>query len=195
MEITVAAMNVVNAVLQEVADFWTHSSDYLTNTEVISEVIKSALVNHSLQLGNAAVVIVRSLVILILYSSVILCKLLYVIFPYIVTMTKMVVEFHRTQLSWTEILLEVATISALIFWLTFRKRIKTAWKNIEKQIAAKSKVAAKAAPHVLFFTAATCFAVLGQNFLVHLASPEMLPLFTLVFPLLMTLRCDGILSH
>lgn len=113
----------------------------------------------------------------------IVVKLSILAFPHAVKAFHQVAKFHR-QLSWSEILLEFLTLSILLIVMLFYKRIINWWKKVERYISAKSKAAAAAAPHVLFFTGALIFAVLGKKFILPFTSPAMMPLFTLGIPAL-----------
>jgi hypothetical protein len=61
------------------------------------------------------------------------------------------------------------------------------WIRVEAYISAKSKAAAKAASHVIFFTTAFTFAILGKKFILPLTSSAAMPIFTLLIPLLSTI--------
>lgn len=129
-----------------------------------------------------------SLVYVLAYLSLVLAKLAILVFPHAVNLGKLVVEFHRTKLSKSDILIEVTSIVVLLASFIFRVRIQRAWKSFLHSVSAKSKVAAKAAPHVLFFTFAILFAVLGRNFLLPLTSSAVMPIFTLILPSLASIR-------
>lgn len=129
-----------------------------------------------------------SLVYVLAYLSLVLAKLAILVFPHAVNLGKVIVEFHRTKLSKSDILIEVTSIIVLLASFIFRVRIQKAWKSFLHSVSAKSKVAAKAAPHVLFFTFAILFAVLGRNFLLPLTSSAVMPMFTLILPLLASIR-------
>lgn len=129
-----------------------------------------------------------SLVYVLAYVTLILAKLAILVFPHAVKLGNLVVDFHRTKLSKSDILIEVLSIGVLLTSFIFRVRIQKAWKSFLHSVSSKSKVAAKAAPHVMFFTFAILFAVLGRNFLLPLTSSAVMPIFTLVLPLLASVR-------
>jgi hypothetical protein len=124
----------------------------------------------------------------VVYISLVLAKLTILVFPHAVNLGKIIVEFHKTKLSRSDLVLEATSIMFLITCFIFRAKIQRAWKVLMSNISAKSKVAAKAAPHVMFFTAAIMFAILGRNFLVPLTHSAVMPVFTLLLPLAATIR-------
>jgi len=130
----------------------------------------------------------QSLIYLVLYIGLISAKLAILVFPHAVKAGQVIYDYHRTKLSASDLLLEATSLFILLFSFIFRARIQRTYKTIINYISAKSKVAAKAAPHVLFFTSALVFAVLGKNFLIPLTSSSVMPVFTLIIPLLTTVR-------
>jgi len=130
----------------------------------------------------------QSLFYVLLYVGLITAKLGILIFPHAVNIGKIVVDYHRTKLSASDLLLEATSIIILLTSFLFRARIQRTYKTFINYVSAKSLVAAKAAPHVLFFTSALVFAVLGKNFLLPLTSSAVMPVFTLIIPLLTTVR-------
>jgi hypothetical protein len=129
-----------------------------------------------------------ALVYVVVYVSLVLAKLTILVFPHAVNLGKIIVEFHQTKLSRSDLILEGTSIVFLVTCFIFRAKIQRAWKSMMSSISAKSKVAAKAAPHVAFFTAAITFAILGRNFLVPLTHSAVMPVFTLLLPLAATIR-------
>lgn len=107
--------------------------------------------------------------------------------PHLLTVGRKVVKFHQTQMTRTDVIVEVLFILIIVWFLMFRKSISAACKKIEKSVALKSKVALRWAPHVALFSLALVFAVIGRKFLAPLTTPRRLPLFTLVLPLIVTL--------
>ena len=137
-----------------------------------------------LSLADTAV----ALTYVLMYLGLIFAKLVILVFPHAVKLGKVIVDFHATKLSRSDLILEGTSIAILVTCFVFRVRIQSAWKNFIKSVSAKSKVAARAAPHVLFFTAAVTFAILGRNFLIPLTHSAVMPVFTLILPLVATTR-------
>lgn len=130
---------------------------------------------------------VVALLYLLVYTSLVLAKLVILVFPHAVRLGKVVVDFHMTKLSRSDLIIEATSISVLLTCFIFRKRIQRAWRNFIDGVSAKSKVAAKAAPHVLFFSTAIVFAIVGKNLLLPLTHSAVMPVFTLVLPLAETI--------
>lgn len=126
---------------------------------------------------------VVALLYLLIYTSLVLAKLVILVFPHAVKLGKVVVDFHMTKLSRSDLIIQATSISVLLTCFIFRKRIQRAWRNFIDGVSAKSKVAAKAAPHVLFFSTAIVFAIVGRNLLLPLTHSAVMPVFTLVLPL------------
>jgi hypothetical protein len=129
---------------------------------------------------------VVALAYILVYASLVLAKLTILVFPHAVKLAKVVVDFHKTKLSRNDLIMEATSITVLLTCFIFRKRIQRAWRSFIDTVSAKSKVAAKAAPHVLFFSAAIVFAIVGKNFLLPLTHSAVMPLFTLLLPLAST---------
>ena len=165
----------------------TRSYEYVFTTLPVNHIQDEFLVTIKrfiFSFADTAVALVNVAVYLILF----LAKLLILVFPHAVKFGKVVVDFHQTKLSRSDIILETVSISILLIIFIFRVRIQRAWKNFIHYVSVKSKVAAKAAPHVLFFTTAIIFAVLGRNFLLPLTHSKAMPIFTLIIPLITTIR-------
>ncbi len=162
--------------------------EYLTSSscDLLSGNIVGSISESFTILGVDFLSFVQSLLVFLFFVLLFLCKLCTLAFPPIVTATQLCIEFHRTQLTPLEIGIELIVILASAGLILFRKKIQLFWKRLENVVAQKSKRAAQAAPHILFFGSAVVFAVVGQKFLVHLASPRLQPIFTLVIPILST---------
>lgn len=125
---------------------------------------------------------------LLYYAGLFIAKMLILAFPHASKLVDRIYRFHCTKLTKTDILIEFTILTLLLLFFIFRKRITAAWHRFESYISAKSKAAARAAPHVLFFASALFLAVVGRNFILPLTSATTMPLFTLVIPLVNTLR-------
>jgi hypothetical protein len=106
--------------------------------------------------------------------------------PHIAVLGRRVIDFHRTQLTYRELLVEFTCLFLLGMYLLFRRRIAAAWGRFERDLSTKSRMAAKFVPHVLFFTVSGVAAIAGQKFLAPLSSDMMLPVFLLALPVLTT---------
>lgn len=163
-----------------------YAKKYVLTTSPIANIQPHAI-NAAKEFALSFYAMVLSLLKIIYCIFLILVKLSILAFPHAVKIFHQIVKFHR-QLSWSEILLESLTISILLVVMIFYKRIVNWWKRLEKSISAKSKAAAAAAPHVLFFTGAFLFTVLGKKFILPFTSTSMMPVFTLGIPMLRSFR-------
>ncbi|KAJ1427014.1 hypothetical protein B484DRAFT_450441 [Ochromonadaceae sp. CCMP2298] len=129
---------------------------------------------------------VMSVMSMVLYLALFCAKISILIFPHAVKYSKAVYVFHSTQLGVSDLIVEFLFITILVLGIVFRKKIRRVWRTFINQVSTKSKKAAAAAPHVLFFGAAFAFTLLGRRFLMPLTSTAVTPLFTLALPLLTT---------
>jgi hypothetical protein len=121
----------------------------------------------------------------VMYMVVSVVKVVVVNVPFVLVVLGRVVHFHRTQLTRADIAVEVALLSAIMLVVQYRTRMVAAWCRFERALEKRSRTAARVAPTVTFFSLAAAFSVLGRNFLDPLVAPSVLPLFTLVVPVLM----------
>jgi len=174
--------------------------DYVTadNKSIIDPDFISGAISHVELLAKSFVGIFISFAWLILYSTVMGARILYLIFPYLIEASKwtlskflfileQVIIFHRTKLDTFDIIIEMLFFAFLIISLLFRKQIMSLWSKVIKSIEKQSKIAAKIAPFALFFAISLLVSILGRSFLSPLASNAM-PLFTIVFPCFTTIR-------
>jgi hypothetical protein len=159
-----------------------------STSDVFTEEIRNGLLSSLTDFLSASWKFITSLAIFVLYLLLIVVKLVILIFPHFVQFTTLVIDFHRTQLTYKDIIIEITVITIMLIYYIFRKRISHVWKKFETSVAKKSKAAARAAPHVLFFTVSSIFAVVGQKFLSYLASSSVLPFFTIGWPFFTTFR-------
>jgi hypothetical protein len=124
---------------------------------------------------------------LLVYLLIVGFKLSILLFPHLIRLGQVVVEFHRTQLDMWDIVVEFAILITAILVLAFRQRIKDFWNRTEKQLASKYRIVAKFGPHVLFFVVALLLAIAGKKFLFPLANSLALPLVITVYPLYLTI--------
>ena len=82
----------------------------------------------------------HSLLYVILYLALIVAKLAILVFPHAVNVGKVVVDYHRTKLSASDLLLEGTSIIVLLASFIFRRRIQRAYTKFINFISAKSKV-------------------------------------------------------
>ncbi|KAJ1427000.1 hypothetical protein B484DRAFT_450451 [Ochromonadaceae sp. CCMP2298] len=160
---------------------------YVTTTTPFSS-IQQDMYEMVRRLVLSAVEMLYSSFHVVLYLSLIVAKLFIAAFPHAVKVGKAVYVFHSTQLRTSDLVLEAVTISLIVLGFLFHKKIQRLWTRFIASVSAKSKKAAAAAPHVLFFGTALTFSILGRKFLLPLTSPTIMPLFTLVLPLITTYR-------
>jgi hypothetical protein len=161
---------------------------YITSAsaQVFSEPVLLSLFTSLYLLKGSLVSLAQALVSLGCVLLLITAKLLTLVFPHFVVLARAVVDFHRNQLSTRELVIEFIAIIAVALFLWFRRRIYSAWHKFEDELAKKSRIAAKFAPHVLFFGISGIIAVVGQKFLAPLSSDKMLPVFVLILPMVTT---------
>jgi len=125
----------------------------------------------------------------IIYLTVVaVSKLMILTGPHLISLIQRVVQFHRTQMSRTDVLVEAVFVLIIVLFLVFRKRIATAIRKFEKSVATSSRVVLRIAPHLSLFVLALVFAVSGRKFLAPLSTPRMLPCFTVLLPVMTTLH-------
>eukprot|EP01039_Chlorochromonas_danica_P002725 gene2725-2976_t len=139
------------------------------------------------QLLQSSCQTILALLTLIYYLGLLLSKLLILAFPHAIKIGEQVYKFHVTQLTAYDIFIEVTVVTLILLALIFRKKLRNAWIRFEVYVSAKSRAAARAAPHVLFFTSALLLAVVGRKFILPLTSSAVMPLFTLGIPLINTI--------
>lgn len=146
----------------------------------------SLLTTEATNLFHVSLKFIYSLSTVTFYLLIHLLKLVTISIPYILVTIDAIVYFHRTQLTPSDIALEVFLIitSCVIFY--YRRAIKHRYKAIETYISAKSKATAKVLPHFCFFSLSLVIGRLGSKFFSPLASTNIMPLFTLLSPLLMS---------
>jgi hypothetical protein len=158
---------------------------YVSSTQPIG-LIKTYFYNAIRRLILALFETFMSLISVVLYVALFCAKISILIFPHFVKFAKAVYIFHRTQLGISDLIVEILSITFLVLGFVFRKTIKRVWRTFIEALYRKSKAAAAAAPHVVFFGAAFAFTLLGRRFLLPLTSTAVTPLFTLALPLLTT---------
>ena len=167
----------------------TEAYNYIFNAsgiynEFIFEGLKSSLVAFILNFANVVV----SISTFLLFIGIIVAKIFLLGLPYLKLFGAAVFDFHVNQLSVYDILIELSIILTLVLYILYRKRLHASWRKLENYVACRSKVAAKIAPHFLFFLFATILSVVGRNIIFPLATPGGLALITLVLPLFKTIR-------
>lgn len=153
------------------------------NLHIVSGISSSlvAIFTSFLKLSQAAVSLVY-------FSVLVCCKLIVLACPHLHVVGKAVVDFHRTQLTPRDLVVEFLCILIITLYLIFRKRIQRFWKRLMDQLAQKSRTAARLAPHVLFFTAALIISIFGRKFILPIASPSVFPMISILLPLFNTVQ-------
>jgi hypothetical protein len=172
----------ITSTFPETFHFIVHSSKFYD--KVIFDGLFEALLKLVVCVGN----LIHALFTVLYFLGIITLKLLFLGYPHCVKIGKAVIKFHRTQLGFWDVVVEVVVISVILIYLIFRKRIAAAWKRLETDISKKSKTLARMLPHILFFSCAALLAFFGNKFLVPFTSTRVLPLFTMVIPLLRTVN-------
>lgn len=127
----------------------------------------------------------------LVYILLIVAKLCTLGAPHVIAGCQTVLEFHRQQLGWFDLLIEFSVFLILILYFIFRRKILAMWRRLEKGLEKRSKAAAKAAPHILFFGSALLFVIVGKKIVRPLATSTGSPIFTLVIPIISTMRVAG----
>jgi hypothetical protein len=128
------------------------------------------------------VTLLKAILKLIYVCALVAFKIGNLMCPHLLFVGQKVIEFHRTQLSWVELLVEGTVLSLVILLFLFRRPILLAWRKLLENISKKSKTAAQAAPHILFFGCVIAISILGQKFLVNLSTTKTLPIVTVIIP-------------
>lgn len=126
---------------------------------------------------------------LLFFSAIFVLKLLVLAFPHLLRLINVVIDFHKTQLSKWDILVECSLITILVLFLIFRTRIALFWLRFQKRVGKRYRVAARHAPHVLFFLVASIFAIVGRKLLAPVCASPAMPLLIIAYPLYQTIRC------
>ena len=162
--------------------------EYVFSTaSIYSETISNGLYVSFIRLGTSLFNALVASLIIIGYVLILVTKLAVMIFPHLISTVKTVIHFHRTKLTRNDIIVEFSVATFFILFFLLRKRIASQWRIFEKSVAKKSKGAAEAAPHVVFFTFSLIVSIVGRKFLIHLTSPSVLPIVSLVIPMVTTL--------
>lgn len=161
---------------------------YILSAEVPILEIKVMFWNSILKLIVALTDTITCLVAIILYLALIFAKVSVLIFPHAVSLANTVYQFHVTQLSWSDIVIEFCLITMLLLYIIFRKKILLYWSAFERNVSSKSRKFVRALPHILFFTIALITSFYGQKFLVPFTSPMVLPMTSIIIPACVTLR-------
>ena len=98
------------------------------------------------------------------------------------------VDLHRTKLSTKQIIFEAAFFSLLVVYFVFRKTISSFWKKFLRNISEKSKLAGAILPHTVYFGICLMLYLSLNEIFIPLTSARLMPLCTVVIPLMTTLR-------
>jgi hypothetical protein len=140
----------------------------------------------------AALQLLRCLGELLAASTIMALKLLVLVFPHILRLAEVIVDFHRTQLTKKDMLVEGIFFTLLVLFLIFRTRIAAFWLRFQRRAGKKYRVAMRYAPHVAFFVLASVFAVVGRKLLLPVCSSNTMPLLIIGYPFFQTLwRISG----
>lgn len=176
------AINTCTNSVPEVYDFIVHDPHFYN--EIVFRGLYESIFNFTFCIGNA----IQAFSVVIYFLCIIILKLIFLSSPHLMSLGNAIIEFHKTQLGFWDMVVEAILIVTILLLLIFRKRIVNAWRRFEANLAKKSRTLARIFPHLLFFTTAALFSFFGQKFLLPLASTRALPLFTLVIPLVRTMN-------
>ena len=163
--------------------------EYVFSTaSLYQEDIFIGLYDSSVILGSSLFSSVSAAFTIVVYILLLALKMAIMIFPHFLSTAQAVIEFHRTKLTNSDLLVEFVVIALCLLFILLKKRIINQWQIFMRAVERKSKAAAAAAPHVAFFTFAIIFSIAGRKFLVHLTSPKVLPIITLLIPIYTTIN-------
>jgi hypothetical protein len=163
--------------------------EYVFSTaSLYQEDIFAGLYDSFVLLGSSLISTVSATFTIVIYILLFFSKLAIMVFPHFLSTVQAVIEFHRTKLTYSDLLVEFVVIVLCLMFILLKKRIINQWQIFVRAVERKSKAAAAAAPHVAFFTFAIIFSVAGRKFLVHLTSPKILPIITLLIPIYTTIN-------
>jgi hypothetical protein len=159
--------------------------EYTTTSSISIFEIKSLLIYALQKLLTALYEVFLCTLVLFIYILLILAKVSVIIFPFVQNLSKLIIEYHYT-LTWTDIALETTILSIILIFLIFKNRIMVYWHRLEKSVSAKFRYMVRLVPHVLFFTFALIFGIVGQKILYPFVSFYMLPLISVALPTVRT---------
>ena len=145
------------------------------------------------QLGSSLLNSLFSAAIVIIYLAIGIVKLGTGAMPYLLYAGSQAVRFHKEQLTWVDLLFEGVLVAGIITFYIFRQEIHAYFDKLEKSIARSSRFAKTTttrligvAPHVgMFFIAIVC-AFLGSKFLKPFSAFHIMPIFSLMLPIVLT---------
>ena len=136
---------------------------------------------------------------LLLFSIVCVIKMGTGTMPALLSLLGSVYEFHRTQLTLADVIFETLFFTCTTLVFLYNKQILEYLWRIEKRLQRTSKEATKSvmrvAPHMAFFFLALIVSLLGRKFLKPLSGEGVLPLFSLVIPILRTVYGSLLMSE
>jgi hypothetical protein len=167
------------------SDFQSFSYHFATNY-IFSTTPFSSIYHDLLLLSFCFYELVISLIkiiflILVCFALIILKTFVFLL-PHARSAASSIYIFHQT-LSIYDIAIELGLITCVFVGFLFRRRIQGLWKVAERSISARSKAAARIIPHVMYFSGSLFVGVVGRKFILPLTSVKVMPVFTLVFPL------------
>jgi hypothetical protein len=183
MEPLVEYLNTYTLSVLEYLDAPLVYSFIFSNPSFYHPVLVDGFLKSSLSFVHHLISLLNDLSSISYYLLIYSLKILFVLFPYFISISQTIIEFHQTQLRTSDLIIEMIVLSLLILYLLFRQSILKAWKALMTSLSKKYQDVARVAPHLLFFFSAALLAIFGRKFLIPLSSPRVLPLFTLVRPL------------
>lgn len=99
-----------------------YSREYIFSTLPIND-IQPSLQSALLRLAHSLMEILIASAFVVFYFGLLAAKLLTLGFPHMVSFGKLVVEFHRTQLTTSDMLIEAASLSVIVLSFVFKKQI------------------------------------------------------------------------
>ncbi len=135
---------------------------------------------------------------LVLFLVVCVIKLGTGAMPALLSLSRSIIEFHRTQLTVADLLFEAMFVLSMALVFLYNKQILEYLWHLERRLQKTSKEATRdvmrVAPHMAFFFLALIVSVLGRKFLKPLSSESVLPVFSLVIPIFRTVYGSLLLS-
>lgn len=117
---------------------------------------------------------------------VLLLKIVTMLLPHLIALLRAVYDFHRTQLSVRDLLIEASVIVLIIIVCLYEKKLKRLVKEAQKMVAEKSKIAAALLPHILMLVFCAVVSIALNKFIEPLTKPFTFHLLTLFIPLVRT---------
>ena len=156
---------------------------YTQSDELYDATIFSSFLDELRTMAWSIVDFTVSMFMVLVYAIVVLIKVILYNLPLIARVSQRVVDFHRTQLTATDLAVEAFLLVTIGLFMAYRTALTDTWVRVQTILESRGlKVLSRTAGSFLYFGSSLWFSIYGRNFLNPLAAPMVLPLFTLLMP-------------